>query len=243
MNDLTENVDKYAEAKTQEALLNEIWANGVPKTTKEYEQLKKSVFEATGANEDFQQKINQIVASNFPQFATSAELAAESLDGVSDSTENVSGKMEGLAKELDSMVDKYQTVKNAQDEFKKSGNLTASTLSDIIDKYPEMEDAVSQYIAGLIDEKTLLSQLSEHYKTDEENYKNTVLSKIQNSEKFAEILHSIESHHAAHLTSYVLHQLSKCRNEPESITVHHGTFQHHNDAELLRSCDLWQRGC
>ena len=190
LNDLTENVDKYAEAKTQEALLNEIWVNGVPKTTKEYEQLKKSVFEATGANEDFQQKINQIVASNFPQFATSAELAAESLDGVSDSTENASGKMEGLAKELDSMVDKYQTVKNAQDEFKKSGNLTASTLSDIIDKYPEMEDAVSQYIAGLIDEKTLLSQLSEHYKTDEENYKNIVLSKIQNSEKFAEILHN-----------------------------------------------------
>ena len=190
LNDLTENVDKYAEAKTQEALLNEIWANGVPKTTKEYEQLKKSVFEATGANEDFQQKINQIVASNFPQFATSAELAADSLDGMSDSTKNASGKMEGLAKELDSMVDKYQTVKNAQDEFKKSGNLTASTLSDIIDKYPEMEDAVSQYIAGLIDEKTLLSQLSEHYKTDEENYKNTVLSKIQNSEKFAEILHS-----------------------------------------------------
>lgn len=190
LNDLTENVDKYAEAKTQEALLNEIWANGVPKTTKEYEQLKKSVFEATGANEDFQQKINQIVASNFPQFATSAELAADSLNGMSDSTENASGKMEGLAKELDSMVDKYQTVKNAQDEFKKSGNLTASTLSDIIDKYPEMEDAVSQYIAGLINEKTLLSQLSEHYKTDEENYKNTVLSKIQNSEKFAEILHS-----------------------------------------------------
>lgn len=190
LNDLTENVDKYAEAKTQEALLNEIWANGVPKTTKEYEQLKKSVFEATGANEDFQQKINQIVASNFPQFATSAELAADSLDGMSDSTENASGKMEGLSKELDSMVDKYQTVKNAQDEFKKSGNLTASTLSDIIDNYPEMEDAVSQYIAGLIDEKTLLSQLSEHYKTDEENYKNTVLSKIQNSEKFAEILHN-----------------------------------------------------
>lgn len=190
LDSLTESVDSYIQMKAQEALINELMKSGMPKTTEEYENLKKSVFDATGAHEDFQQKINQIVASNFPQFATSAELAAESLDGMSDSTENASGKMEGLAKELDSMVDKYQTVKNAQDEFKKSGNLTASTLSDIIDKYPEMEDAVSQYIAGLIDEKTLLSQLSEHYKTDEENYKNTVLSKIQNSEKFAEILHN-----------------------------------------------------
>lgn len=28
------------------------------------------------------------------------------------------------------------------------------------------------------------------------------------------------------------------RNEPESIAVYHGTFQHQHDAELLRPCYL-----
>ena len=34
---------------------------------------------------------------------------------------------------------------------------------------------------------------------------------------------------------YVLYQFSQRGNEPESVTVHHGTFQHHYDAELLRA--------
>ena len=190
LNDLTESVDSYIQMKTEEALINELMKSGMPETTEEYEKLKQSVFEATGANEDFQQNINQIVASNFPQFASSADLAAESLDGMSDSTDGASDKLTGLSKKLDKMVSKYETVKSAQDEFKESGTLTASTLGDIIGKYPEMDEAVSKYIAGLIDEQTLLDQLGDYYKTDEENYKNLVLSKIYKSEEFAKILHN-----------------------------------------------------
>ena len=35
--------------------------------------------------------------------------------------------------------------------------------------------------------------------------------------------------------SYKTISNDKCRNEPESITVHYGTFQHYYDAELLRT--------
>ena len=52
---------------------------------------------------------------------------------------------------------------------------------------------------------------------------------------------STESNDTAHLTSYVLYQHGKCRNEPESITVHYGTFQHYYDAELLRTRYFRQR--
>ena len=50
-----------------------------------------------------------------------------------------------------------------------------------------------------------------------------------------------ESDNAAYPTPHVLHQLSKRGNEPESITVHHGTFQHQYDAELLRTRHAGQR--
>lgn len=33
--------------------------------------------------------------------------------------------------------------------------------------------------------------------------------------------------------SYILHPVSQCGNEPQSLAVHYGTFQYHHDAELL----------
>ncbi len=36
----------------------------------------------------------------------------------------------------------------------------------------------------------------------------------------------------------IMYQLSQCGHEPESITVYHGTFQHHHDAELLRTRNI-----
>ena len=40
-----------------------------------------------------------------------------------------------------------------------------------------------------------------------------------------------------HEADIVLH-LSQCRHEPESVTVYHGTFQHHHDTELLRTRNI-----
>ena len=47
-----------------------------------------------------------------------------------------------------------------------------------------------------------------------------------------------KSNDTAHLTPHILHHVSKCGNEPQSIAVHHGTFQHQYDAELLRAYDF-----
>lgn len=38
--------------------------------------------------------------------------------------------------------------------------------------------------------------------------------------------------------AYVLHTVSKRRHESQGVAVYHGTCQHHDDAELLRSCNL-----
>ena len=49
---------------------------------------------------------------------------------------------------------------------------------------------------------------------------------------------ALPEHHAPHHAAYVLHPVSKRRDEPEGIAVHHGSFQHHHDAELLRTRDF-----
>ena len=40
---------------------------------------------------------------------------------------------------------------------------------------------------------------------------------------------------AAHHAAYILYQNGKRGHEPQGIAVHHGTFQHQYDAELLRT--------
>ena len=46
---------------------------------------------------------------------------------------------------------------------------------------------------------------------------------------------ALPSNDTAHLTPYVLFQLSQCRNEPESVTLYRRIFQHHHNPERLRT--------
>lgn len=78
----------------------------------------------------------------------------------------------------------YDLLTKAQEEFAKSGVLSASTLSSIADKFPEMEDSVNLYIAGLKTSQELLDELSVAYGTDFENYQRSVVAKLQTSEGF-----------------------------------------------------------
>lgn len=85
---------------------------------------------------------------------------------------------------LTSITGQYDLLNKAQDEFAKSGALSASTLSSIVAKYPEMQQSVDLYIAGLKSEKELLADLSAAYGVDLKNYQNTVLKKMENSTEF-----------------------------------------------------------
>ena len=48
-------------------------------------------------------------------------------------------------------------------------------------------------------------------------------------------------HHAPYHAPYILYPPRPHWDEPQRPAVHHGTFQYHHDAELLRSCGLHLR--
>lgn len=89
-----------------------------------------------------------------------------------------------LTDALTSITGQYDLLNKAQDEFVKSGALSAATLSSIVAKFPEMQKSVDLYIAGLKSEKELLADLSAAYGVDLKNYQNTVLKKMENSTEF-----------------------------------------------------------
>lgn len=91
---------------------------------------------------------------------------------------------ETLEKYRNQAVSAADTFKKVKDEIEKNGKLSLSTLSDITKKYPELNDLVDQYCAGLKTEKEVLEGLEKAYKKDAENYAQAMLLKNQSNEDF-----------------------------------------------------------
>lgn len=89
-----------------------------------------------------------------------------------------------LTDELSKLTAKYDLLNSAQEEFAKSGALSASTLSSIVDKFPGLQDSVDLYIAGLITTEELLDDLSVAYGNDVSNYQSAIAAKLETSAEF-----------------------------------------------------------
>ena len=93
-----------------------------------------------------------------------------------------------LTETLDKIVEKYDLLKDAQDQFKESGTLSAATLSGIMEKFESMEEPVALYIAGLKTEKELLKDLQNAYDAEEQDYYDTIKSKLEYSAEYCDSL-------------------------------------------------------
>lgn len=62
-----------------------------------------------------------------------------------------------------------------------------------------------------------------------------LVKKYNKQHKEDEVLPNIM---APYLGAYLLHALSQRGNEPESVTVHYGPFQHYHDTEVLRTRNI-----
>ena len=85
---------------------------------------------------------------------------------------------------LSDLSSSYDLLNSVTEEFNKNGNITVSTLESITNTYPRMKSVVDQYLQGLIDENELIEQLSNSYKTDEDNYYKHLLLKLGYEEDY-----------------------------------------------------------
>lgn len=125
---------------------------------------------------DSLENLYKILGENLPQnFRDSlqgiANKAALNIKTISDSISD-----------LQSIYDLMQTAK---DEMA-NGGISASTLQNIASKYPDLEDAVNAYCAGLITEQELYAELEKQYDADYEAFQAANQAKIYENELFFE---------------------------------------------------------
>lgn len=105
-----------------------------------------------------------------------------SLDLTSQLTESDDkGTSKATLADLQSEADLLKTV---QKEMSETGKIGVSSMQSIIKQYPEAKEALSEYIAGIINEQELFAQLENVYNDDKTQYVNAVLEKVQADEEF-----------------------------------------------------------
>lgn len=137
-------------------------------------QAFKDVMESTGMS------ASDILAELKDRFVEAAEAEEELVD----KTEDLETQVKDLTDILDGFANATSTVKDIQKELAETGQLSVDSLKQIADLYPQMADALYEYVSGLITEEEVMARLSELYAQDRENYAIAIRDKMGDSEQF-----------------------------------------------------------
>lgn len=113
-----------------------------------------------------------------------AENTSNGLDDLKTSEEMAAEAAEKLSEKLDNAISAMRNITDAQDELNKTGKLSIDTVVGLIEKYPELNDVLTMYLAGLASEADLQAALAEEYDRNANEYKQAILDKMADSEEF-----------------------------------------------------------
>lgn len=106
------------------------------------------------------------LARSLYESAQSGDLASASMDSFTDLAEEAAKAAKELSDSLDDLQSKYKTAQSAQQDLNENGFITIDTLQDMINKYPELTNAVQQYMMGELSAQEVLSRYDSLYNED-----------------------------------------------------------------------------
>ena len=198
-------IDNLNENLAQQTMLTALQGNGLPKTEEDFNTFKQELIDTAVASKQFvgnEKEITDAInnyLSTVPEFEGYYSIPLENeldkvdallgqedfsktLDLISQLTESDDkGISKATLADLQSEADILKTV---QKEMSETGKIGVSSMQSIIKQYPEAKEALSEYMAGIINEQELFAQLENVYNDDKSQYVNAVLEKVQADEEF-----------------------------------------------------------
>lgn len=124
------------------------------------------------------------LAEYFTEAANASDEAGDSISQTGEDMDTTAEQAEALADSLNTIVSSMKTLTGAQEELNTTGALSLDTVLSLIEKYPELNDVLLNYLAGVEDETALQAALSEQYQKSADDYKNTIAEKLADNETF-----------------------------------------------------------
>lgn len=89
-----------------------------------------------------------------------------------------------LSNAMNTLKSKAELLRSINKTVKKYGKINVDDLKQAITLYPELEDKISEYNAGLITAKELFGEMTKAYEIDRKNYATLMLDKLQYNNEF-----------------------------------------------------------
>lgn len=150
----------------------------IAEVQKKTEELKKKI---SSDSED----LYSLIGNSGTNFVDEADEAGEKiLDKAETVTTQLKSKFTDVASALEETKSKYDILTAATEEANNAGALSVTTLKNIAAAYPQLQEQIDKYLAGLISEQELLKDLSAAYEEDQQNYYKYMLVKAGYAEDF-----------------------------------------------------------
>ncbi|MCM1055533.1 MAG: phage tail tape measure protein [Bacteroides sp.] len=150
--------------------LQELWI----KTTNIKEQIKN----------DSESLFDLIHTSGMDFVNTTDETGEKIISTTETVTAQIKTKFTDVQSALEQTKSKYDILTAATEEVNSAGALSVATLKNIASAYPQLQEHIDKYLAGLISEQDLLKELSAAYDEDQQEYYKYLLVKSGYAEDF-----------------------------------------------------------
>lgn len=102
-----------------------------------FNTFRDALIEAADGNGDLIKAIDELLADEYPEFASQSEELSDTLDETTINTEYFAESVQSLSDELASFQSAYATVTAALDEYNQTGQLSIQTIESIISLGPD----------------------------------------------------------------------------------------------------------
>lgn len=124
------------------------------------------------------------LAEHLTAVAQSEEAVAEGTNDASDGLSEFETEAEALSETLSNLESALNTLNSAQEELSENGELSIGTVDSLIQQFPELTGLLYEYLAGLVSEQELQQALSEQYDKSANDYKRSIVEKMLSNEEF-----------------------------------------------------------
>lgn len=140
------------------------------------------------ANQEFVWMLTQVgitideVVEHYNALAAAARESGAGLlgDGFADAAQDAQTLMTNLAgvqQRMDVLIGAYQSLANGE-------KLSASTMQELLNYYPQLESELMQYLTGMRTHTELMADLEELYQLDLDNWNALLTAKLENDSEF-----------------------------------------------------------
>lgn len=197
--ELTKNIEEYKQVTRD---LNN--SNG--KSLEEYEELQSRQTELSDALLVHISRITKAqeeglkltdtdkqLAEIMEEAGITAESLSDALDNVGNELGDTGDDIQRITQEVSGLQSAYDNLISVEEEIAETGTLSIETLDSIVSRYPQLNEAVTNYLLGLASTEDVLAAIQEAYKVDEENAYNNIINKLKMQSNYYSILPQMDA--------------------------------------------------